>query len=289
MLELLGGPTSTCCCKVHLTIIEKGQEVTEREVNVHKHQNLTEEYLQINRDGMVPTLLHDGAIVVESSVIMRYLDRTFTDPPLTPCNPIEAMRMDLLLKDLDEKYHSAIAFVSFSEASRDISGNLTDAAQIRLESFDDIPEPQRREERRKSVLLGLLSDEGRRACGFLETMIKDLDAALEMGPYLAGNSYSLADAALTPYVHRLWLLGCDELWVREYPRVEKWYERIKMRPSFAEVFTKHEKETLHRYDRNRSKTHGTWQRFSKALESIGERSHDRAVRMPARIWASTGL
>ena len=289
MLELLGGPTSTCCCKVHLTLVEKGQEVIEREVNVHKHQNLTDGYIEMNRDGMVPTLLHNGMVLVESSVIMRYLDRCFSEPPLTPSDPLESMRMDLLMKDLDEKYHNAIAFVSFSESSRDPGGALTDAARIRLKSFDGIPEPKRREQRRKSVLLGLLSDEGRCACGFLETMIKDIDAALELGPYLAGDKYSLADAALTPYVHRLWLLGCEELWSRDHPRVQEWYARIKARPSFAEVFTKHENETRHRYDKGRSNRLGTWKRFQEALESIGKKADDSAVRLPARIWSASGL
>lgn len=289
MLELLGGPTSTCCCKVHLTLVEKGQEVIEREVNVHKHQNLTDGYIEMNRDGMVPTLLHNGMVLVESSVIMRYLDRCFSEPPLTPSDPLESMRMDLLMKDLDEKYHNAIAFVSFSESSRDPGGALTDAARIRLKSFDGIPEPKRREQRRKSVLLGLLSDEGRCACGFLETMIKDIDAALELGPYLAGDKYSLADAALTPYVHRLWLLGCEELWSRDRPRVQEWYARIKARPSFAEVFTKHENETRHRYDKGRSNRLGTWKRFQEALESIGKKADDSAVRLPARIWSASGL
>ena len=289
MLELLGGPTSTCCCKVHLTLVEKGQEVIEREVNVHKHQNLTDGYIEMNRDGMVPTLLHNGMVLVESSVIMRYLDRCFSEPPLTPSDPLESMRMDILMKDLDEKYHNAIAFVSFSESSRDPGGALTDAARIRLKSFDGIPEPKRREQRRKSVLLGLLSDEGRCACGFLETMIKDIDAALELGPYLAGDKYSLADAALTPYVHRLWLLGCEELWSRARPRVQEWYARIKARPSFAEVFTKHENETRHRYDKGRSNRLGTWKRFQEALESIGKKADDSAVRLPARIWSASGL
>ena len=289
MLELLGGATSTCCCKVHLTAVEKGQKLFEREVNVHKHQNLTAEYIAMNRDGMVPTLLHDGMVLVESSVIMRYLDRRFPEPPLTPSDPVEAMRLDLLMKDLDEKYHSAIAFVSFFEASRGPDGELTDAAKIRLNSFNDIPEPKRREQRRQSVLLGLSSDEGRCACGFLETMIKDIDAALELGPFLAGDSYSLADAALTPYVHRLWLLGCEELWSKDRPRVESWYERIKARPSFAEVFTKHEDQTRHRYDRDRSNLLGTWERFRGALGSIGKKSDDPAVRMPPRIWRTPDL
>ena len=256
---------------------------------MHKHQNLTAEYIAMNRDGMVPTLLHDGMVLVESSVIMRYLDRRFPEPPLTPSDPVESMRLDLLMKDLDEKYHSAIAFVSFSESSRGSDGELTDAAKIRLSSFSDIPEPKRREQRRQSVLLGLSSDEGRCACGFLETMIRDIDAALELGPFLAGDCYSLADAALTPYVHRLWLLGCEELWSKDRPRVETWYKRIKARPSFAEVFTKHEDQTRHRYDRDRSKLLGTWDRFRGALESIGKETDDPAVRMPPRIWRTSDL
>jgi len=261
----------------------------EREVNVHKHQNLTAEYIAMNRDGMVPTLLHDGMPLVESSVIMRYLDRRFPDPPLTPTDPLESMRLDLLMKDLDEKYHSAIAFVSFSEASRGFDGELTDAAKIRLKSFSNIPEPKRREERRQSVLSGLSSDEGRRACGFLETMIRDMDAALQLGAFLAGDRYSLADAALTPYVHRLWLLGCEGLWSKEFLGVKDWYERIKARPSFAEVFTKHENETRHRYDRDRSNLLGTWERFRGALDSIGKEADDPAVRMPPRIWSTSDL
>ena len=284
MLELLGGPTSTCCCKVHLTVVEKGQELIEREVNVHKHQNLSDEYIKMNRAGMVPTLIHNGRVLVESSVIMRYIDRVFPEPLLTPDLPVDSMRMDLLMKDLDEKYHNAIAFVSFSEASRDSNGVLTEAAETRLKSFDDIPEPKRRQQRRQSVLMGLLSDEGRCACGFLETMIKDIDAALELGPYLAGDKYSLADAALTPYVHRLWLLGCEELWTKSRPKVGEWYNNMKARSSFEEVFIKHENQTRGRYDKNKSIQLGTWNRFVAALESIGEKSDDMAVRLPARLW-----
>ena len=74
-------------------------------------------------------------------------------------------------------------------------------------------------------------------------MIKDIDAALELGPYLAGEKYSLADAALTPYVHRLWLLGCEELWLKSRPKVGEWYDNMKARSSFEEVFIKHENHT----------------------------------------------
>jgi glutathione S-transferase len=284
-IEILGGPTSTCCNKVHLIALEKGQEVHEVEVEVWKHQNLNDDYIKLNRDGMVPTVFHEGMVFVESTVIIRYLDRRFPEPPLTPSDPLEAMRMDLLMKDLDEKYHSAIAFLSFSEGARDIDGELTESGKIRLKSFDKIPEPKRREHRRNSIRLGLLSDEGRCACGYLETMIKDMNAALEQGPFLAGRGYSLADASLTPYLHRLWILGCEGLWETDYPRVGEWYERIKSRPPFAEVITKYADKTRQRKDPTTKEGSGTWKRFQQALALIKSGPDDPAARLPARIWS----
>ena len=298
MIEILGGPGSTCCCKVNLTAVEKGQEVVETEVSVQKHENLTPDYIKMNRDGMVPTVLTDGMIFVESSVIMRYLDRKHPEPPLTPSDPLEAMRMDLLMKDLDDKYHNAIAFLSFSEGSRDSEGEITEKAKVRLKSFDKVPDPQRRAWRRRSIEKDLSSDEGRNACGLLETMIKDIDAALALGPFLAGQNYSLADAALTPYVHRLWVLGCDPLWTDISPRVGEWYESIKARHSFDAVFNRRAHETRQRQELKaemfgvreiygENEEAGTWTRFRQALDSIGSKPDDPAARLPARIWAPT--
>lgn len=277
MIELLGGRGSTCCSKVLLTAAEKGLEVTLVPVSVHRHENLAPDYLTLNREGMIPTLRTEGRVLVESSVIMRFLDRRHPDPALTPRDPFEAMRMDLLLKDLDDKYHGATAFISFSEGARDETGELTEAAKTRLKSFDDIPEPGRRAQRRQSILLGLLSDEGRRACGYLETMIKDIDAALYHGPFLAGQTYSLADAALTPYVRRLAVLGCAGLW-EDRPRVAEWFQRMRDRPSYAAAFD------LHPEREGGEDGSPTWTRFRQALESIGTRPDDPAARLPARRW-----
>ncbi len=244
----------------------------------------------MNRDGMIPTVRMDGMVFVESSVIMRCLDRRHVEPPLVPRDPLEeAMRMDLLMKDLDEKFHHALGFIYFSERARNADGELTDAAKDRLKKFDEIPEPERRERRRNSIIKGVLSDDGRRACGFAETMIKDIDAALRHGPFLAGQSYSLADAALTPYIHRLWALGCEELWTATRPRVGDWYEKMRARPSFNIVFASGQRPAMARQDAASSVKTGTWSRFKAALESIGTFPDDPAARLDSRIWSSEDL
>ena len=54
---------------------------------------------------------------------------------------------------------------------------------------------------------------------------------MQLGPYLAGASYSLADAAATPYLWRLAQLKLAPMWEHR-PGVTAWYERMRARPSF---------------------------------------------------------
>lgn len=59
-----------------------------------------------------------------------------------------------------------------------------------------------------------------------------METALAERPYLAGDAYTLADAAATPYVFRAEVLGLDGLWRLRRPKVAAWYDRIRSRPSF---------------------------------------------------------
>ncbi|MBI2091271.1 MAG: hypothetical protein HYT78_21455, partial [Deltaproteobacteria bacterium] len=57
------------------------------------------------------------------------------------------------------------------------------------------------------------------------------------GPWLAGPDFSLADIAATPYIVRLEMLKLSRMWDNK-PGVAKWWERVKMRPSYETAITK---------------------------------------------------
>ena len=61
---------------------------------------------------------------------------------------------------------------------------------------------------------------------------KDLTAS---SPWLLGESYTLADISLTPFVARLEYLDLLDLWVAKRPHTQAWWQRAKSRPSFASV------------------------------------------------------
>ena len=88
-------------------------------------------------------------------------------------------------------------------------------------------------ERKKEIVMqGLdapgIGDTFRLYDGYLGKMEK----ALATRPWLAGETFSLADIAMTPYVNRLDMLGMSQMWEKTRPRLRDWFERIKARPAF---------------------------------------------------------
>ena len=62
----------------------KGVDWVSHPVNLLKAENYTPWYLGINPRGLVPTLVHNGDVQIESNGIISYLDETFTTPRLIP-------------------------------------------------------------------------------------------------------------------------------------------------------------------------------------------------------------
>jgi glutathione S-transferase len=87
MLELYHFNDSVCAQKVRVVLAEKHLDWVPHHVDLMKLENLDPAYLKLNPNGVVPTLVHDGAVVIESSEIIEYLDEHFPDPPLRPADP----------------------------------------------------------------------------------------------------------------------------------------------------------------------------------------------------------
>src|SRR2546421_12776755 len=81
MLELYHSVNSVCAQKVRIALAEKGLEYREHLMTLRGDQ-FDEKYMKLNPNAVVPTLVHDGRAVIESSVILYYLDEAFPNPPL---------------------------------------------------------------------------------------------------------------------------------------------------------------------------------------------------------------
>ena len=84
MLRLYHWWSSTCSRRVRIGLAAKGLEWESVYVNLRKLEHLEPWYVKLNPNGVVPTLDHDGKIVIESNFILEYLDDVWPAVPLRP-------------------------------------------------------------------------------------------------------------------------------------------------------------------------------------------------------------
>jgi glutathione S-transferase len=235
MLKLYHGSTSVCAIKVRLALEEKGLAWESELLDLQRGDQHHPRYVALNPNAVVPTLVHDGRVVIESTLVIEYLDEAFAQPPLMPTDPYRRALARLWMKKIDDYLHAATSTVTFAAAFRRIF--LRFSPQELEERLARVPDAAYRERQRLSIEQGMAAPQVAPALRRFERYFGEMEQALAAGPYLAGDCYSLADAAATPYVNRAGMLGMESLWQRR-PRLQGWLERIMARPSFAPAVSK---------------------------------------------------
>jgi glutathione S-transferase len=217
---------SVCAQKVRITLAEKKLEWEAREVDLFKSEQYDPEYLKLNPKGVVPTLIHEGRPINESTLICEYLDEVFPDPPLIPEDPYQRTQVRLWSKMVDEGLHEGVTEISFSAMFRNKMKNMTQDER-------EIGDPRRRDRFKSTFGQGSDSPFVLYAIAAYEKAFKMLEKTLSDGrDWIFGDQYTLADINLMPYVARLVYLELAEVWIGDRPHVQAWWERVQELPSF---------------------------------------------------------
>ncbi|MGR3320407.1 MAG: glutathione S-transferase family protein [Pseudooceanicola sp.] len=231
MLKLLNNPISTCSQKVRLTLYEKGLDFTDTRIDFRKKEHLAPEYLALNPDGVVPTLLHDGQPVLDSSVIMEYLDEVFPDVPLSPSLPLARAKMRKWLRFIEEVPTVAIRIPSFNKVfirhRRDLSeaelAADTEKRTLRRTFYAEMGRHGFSQERLDESLTRL------------RETVERMDAALARGEWLCGDRLTLADFCVVPTIDRMRDLGLGDTWA-DLDNVTRWWDAIQARPAYEKTY-----------------------------------------------------
>lgn len=224
--ELYHGEISTCSQKVRITLAEKGLDWTSHHLDLRKAEQHRPEYLKLNPAGVVPTLMVDGVPVIESSLIIQYLDEDIPDPPLRPTDALGLAKMRLWMKRLDEHIHAHTGVLSSAIAFRYDQGH---EAQIKT-----MINPAKAARKMESFRLGVEAPLFRTALAAYDGLLSDMEAVIAKEGWLAGGVYSLADISYLPYAARLHHLQLDALFA-DRPGVSDWYARLSERESFKKA------------------------------------------------------
>lgn len=232
MLKLYTARNSICTQKVFITLDEKSLEYETQNVNLFTNEQYDPEYLKLNPKGVVPTLVHDGRAIVESTLICEYLDEEFPENRLIPPAPFLRTRMRLWSKLVDEQIFEATREISFSAHFRFKMRTMSE--EQRQKRYANIGDPERRARFTSTFEQGVDSPYVFQAIAHFEKAFKAMDVSLSGGGrWLVGAEYTLADANMIPYVARMYYLRLLDIWIDDRPLVQGWWERAKSRPSTA--------------------------------------------------------
>lgn len=231
MQTLYHSPYSTCSQKVRLCLFEKKIDFEAIELDFWKEEHLTPEYLALNPNGVVPTLVHNGEPVIDSSVIVEYLDEVFPDPALSPPDALGKAKMRAWLRFLEEVPTVAIRVPSFNKAF----------VQLWADKSDEELEHQAQARPLRTALYqslgrdGVSKEEYDASLKRLRMTIERMEKALSADEWICGNNLSLADICVIPTIDRMNDLGLSHIW-SDTPNVQRWWSAVQKLDCFKQTF-----------------------------------------------------
>ena len=228
---------STCSQKLRMYLQAKGLEWISHPIDLAAKENLSDYFLGVNPRGLVPVLVDDGVVHIESNDIIRHLEQRFPSPQLIPAGRDEALWEALRFED---ELHLAIRTLSllflFAPASPPKSAD--DLARYTTGGSGTIGGKRDPVIGREIAFWtafgnGAIADDAARAAAaqFREALDR-LDERLGTARHLLGDSFSILDIAWIVYVNRLRQAGypLEKL----HPQVGSWFARESERPGIAE-------------------------------------------------------
>ncbi len=231
MFKLYHNAFSTCAQKVRFVFTEKGLDFESHEIDLLAGDQHQDWYVKLNPKHVVPTIEHDGKVLTESSLIIQYLDAVSDKNPMTPTDPYDRYLMGKWIRLIDDAVHPAAPIVTFAIGPRPMI--LQQPKEVREATIAAMPSAKAREIRRSVLEHGVKAPEFADALKTFIGMLDSMDAVLADSKWLGGDTPSLADASVMPYVVRLEHMALGRLFDGgNRPNVRRWYTDLTALPTF---------------------------------------------------------
>lgn len=236
-LHLFHAHASSCSQKVRIFLNLKAIPWQSHPINISANENISAFYLGINPRGLVPTIVHDGAVHIESNDILTYLEGLYPDPPLIPAEHRE--EISRLLRHEDD-LHLALRTVSFRfllapEKPPKSTEDLERYATLGSGTIGGVEDKHLDQEIgfwQQLVDGGISDGQAREAVAAFRTAFEALEDRLSDRAYFMGDRLSVLDIAWVIYVNRLKLAGYPL--ARLHPHLSAWAEQLKAHPALRD-------------------------------------------------------
>ncbi len=227
---------SSCSQKLRIFLDLKKIPWQSHPIDLPGYENMQPWFLGINPRGLVPVLVDNGAVHIESNDIIQYLEKKFPTPKLIPVgheNEVAALLkheddLHLDLRTLSFRFvfalpgppKPAVALESYAANGTGTVGGAKDHEKdVQIEFWQ------------RAAKEGFTEERARASARKFRDEFEKLDRTLATQPHLMGDDLSVLDIAWFIYEHRLTLAGYP--FARLHPHVHAWAEKLRAMPEFA--------------------------------------------------------
>ena len=231
---------SSCSQKLRIFLALKGVDYESHEIDLMTNENLKDYFLGINPRGLLPAIVHDGDVHIESNDILTYLESVYPEPRLIPEGAED--KVAALLKHEDD-LHLDLRALSFrfvfnpphdpkspedleiyaTTGSGTVNGQKDERVGVEIDFWETYADR------------GITDDVAQAAAEKFRKVFSELDATLADQDYLLTDGLSVLDIAWFIYANRLTLAGYPI--ARLHPNLGVWYARMEEMPEIAREIT----------------------------------------------------
>jgi glutathione S-transferase len=190
---------SACSQKLRIFFNIKNINWNSHIINLIKQEQFSKWFLGINPRGLVPTLVHDGDVHIESNEIMAYLDDVYKDKKLFPIELIDEINKDLAFED---SLHHDLRRLTFRYIIPHALGKKNPSTIDAKEQFEGTIQGKADENKSKEILFwkshyqnGITDDEIIESANKFKNIYEDFDKTLKNQKYLKGDKFTVVDFA----------------------------------------------------------------------------------------------
>ena len=230
------GP-STCSQKVRLILELKNLSYESKEIDLLAGEQHAPEYVKLNPNHVVPTLVTGDSVLIESNLILEYLDDAFPDIPARPSAPEAVHKVRLWMKHIDV-FQQFTGPITYGIAVRRVQMGKSD--EEKEAALMSIPDPVKRQARKETMENGIKAQivisSLKKAGEFLDRMEENI----EDSGWIVGDKFGLADACTLPYIQRFDHLALSDAFSEtKRPKINNWYKKVKDLDFFDKAITSH--------------------------------------------------
>ena len=234
-INILHFQGSSCSQKLRIFLNEKKIDWKSYHIDLVKGDNFSKWFLGINPRGVVPVLVDDGEVHIESNDIIQHLDKKFQSNFLWPENLKEKIKEFLEeeneihfdLRNLTMKFVAPTFLMkkkdkdikNFESASNFVEGLEDKEKNMQLEYHKNFIENN-----------GVTEESVLNSINVFKKKLTKIDKKLSENKFIISEHITIVDIAWFVYLRRLETVGFS--FKKNYPNLYKWFEELKKNKNF---------------------------------------------------------